>query len=219
VESAGKRILVDTPPEIRLQLVKAGVASVDAVLFTHEHADHVHGIDDLRAVSVSGGTLPVYGPGGALREIERRFAYIFDGTPAPDQSSKPDLAIEEIEPGTTVPIAGMPVQALQFDHGRMNVFGYRFGRMAYLTDVKRVSGAAIEALTGLDLLVINALFEKPHPAHLSIPEAIDVARAVGAKRTVLTHLTHRYSHAHLVERLPEGVEPAYDGLVIDLAEG
>ena len=220
IESAeGRRILVDTPPEIRLQLVRGGVSSIDAVLYTHEHADHVHGIDDLRALSVTGGLLPVYGPSGALDEIVRRFGYIFDGQPAPEKSSKPELAVKAIEPGQTLSLAGMNVRAIEFDHGRIKVMGYRFDRIAYLTDVKSVSRTAIEQLKGLDILVINALFEKPHPAHLSIPEAIDVAKAIGANRTVLTHLTHRYSHADLVNRLPDGIEPAYDGMVLEIGQG
>lgn len=220
VESnAGQRILIDTPPEIRMQLVRQQISSVDAVLYTHEHADHVHGIDDLRAVSVSGGTLPIYGPRDTLDQIVRRFGYIFDGTPPSDQSSKPELEICPIEAGPPRTIAGMQVQALEFDHGRLKVYGYRFGRLAYLTDVKSVTENALKQLGGLDVLVINALFEKPHPAHLSIPEAVDISRRVRPRRTVITHLTHRYSHAHLVDRLPRGVEPAYDGMVIDVQQG
>ena len=108
---------------------------------------------------------------------------------------------------------------MAFDHGRTTVFGYRFGSFAYLTDVKRVSAAAYEMLEGVGVLVINALFEKTHPAHLSIPEAIEAAERIGAHRTLLTHLTHRYSHADLCARLPAGVEPAYDGVTVEFDEG
>ncbi len=209
----GTRILIDTPPELRLQLVTAGVGGIDAVLYTHDHADHVHGIDDLRAISSRGGHLPVYGPPDTLRRMRRRFDYIFDDSVRPPQgSSKPELIPHPIEPGVPLQIAGAPILPIAFDHGRMTVYGYRFGHVAYVTDVKSVPEQALESLRGVRVLVINALFEKPHAAHLSIPEAIDVIRAVGAERGYLTHLTHRYGHQRLVDRLPEGVEPAYDGL-------
>jgi phosphoribosyl 1,2-cyclic phosphate phosphodiesterase len=217
VESdAGKRILIDTPPELRLQLIGAGVDEVDAVLYTHDHADHVQGIDDLRAISVKVGRLPVYGPPETMRRIRLRFDYIFDN-PVPSMPSmpRPELAIVPLEPDEEVQIAGLPVRALLLEHGPTKVYGYRIGRMAYVTDAKTVPESAITALRGVEVLVLNALFDRPHPSHLSIPEALDVARAVGARHTFFTHLTHRTSHASLVARLPAGVEPAYDGLFIE----
>jgi len=217
--SSGQRILIDTPPEVRLQLVGAGIGSVDAVLYTHDHADHVHGIDDLRALSAFHGPLHLFGPADSIDCIKRRFDYIFDGSPAPEQSSKPELSAHPLPAGERVSIAGMDVLPVVFDHGRTIVYGYRFGNFAYLTDVKRVSAAAFDLLEGVEVLVINALFEKTHPAHLSIPEAIEAAERIGASRTLLTHLTHRYSHADLCKRLPAGVEPAYDGATIVFDEG
>lgn len=211
----GKRILIDTPPEIRLQLVRARIGSVDAVLYTHEHADHVHGIDDLRAVSVRTGTLPLYGSAETLATIRNRFPYIFDPSIRPPRgSSKPELSTHVLEPGEPVVIAGLDLLPLAFEHGNIQVLGFRFGPGAYLTDVKSVPADAIDALRGVKVLVLNALFERPHATHLSIPEAVDVAEAVGAEQTYLTHLTHRYSHRALEERLPDGVAPAHDGLVI-----
>lgn len=211
----GPRVLIDTPPELRLQLIQAGIGEVDAVLYTHDHADHVHGIDDLRAISARRGRLPVYGPPDMLERLVTRFPYIFDDdTPRQPETPRPELTLTPLASGVEADVAGLRVLPLEFTHGRARVYGYRFGLLAYLTDVGAVSADLIERLRGVKVLVVNALFEHPHPAHLSIPQAVDLARAVGAERTLLTHLTHRYGHAELAARLPPGVEPAYDGLAV-----
>ena len=213
----GQRLIIDTPPELRLQLVAADLGSVDAVLFTHDHADHIHGIDDLRAFTARHGSLPVYGPAEVLDRLRQRFGYIFDdGTPRQPETPRPDLTPRPLAAGVEVSVAGLPVLPLEFEHGLMRVYGYRIGDLAYVTDVKSVPAAVVERLRGVKVLVLNALFDRPHPTHLSIPEAVAVAQAVGAERTLLTHLTHRYAHADLAARLPAGVEPAYDGLVVSL---
>jgi phosphoribosyl 1,2-cyclic phosphate phosphodiesterase len=214
LEVEGRRLLIDTPPEVRLQLLAAGIADVHAVLYTHEHADHIHGIDDLRAISVQRGRLPIYGPAETIARLEQGFSYIFDDrVKPPPGTSKPELVPAALEPNVEVHVAGVPVVPLECDHGGTRVFGYRVGTVAYLTDVKRVPPGTMELLRGVALLVINALFDRPHPTHLSIDEAVELARAVGAERTFLTHLTHRFAHAALESRLPEGVSPAHDGLV------
>ena len=215
VEGPGGRLLIDTPPEIRLQLLAAGIGDVDAVLYTHEHADHVHGIDDLRAVSARRGMLPVYGSADVLARITDRFRYIFDPSIRPPPgTSKPELVPTALEPWRELTLAGLPVLPLPVPHGDMEVLGYRVGPVGYVTDAKAVPEAVIERLRGVRVLVLNALFDRPHPTHLSIPEAIEVARAVGAERTLLTHLTHRQLHTALAARLPAGIEPAYDGLTV-----
>jgi phosphoribosyl 1,2-cyclic phosphate phosphodiesterase len=215
VEGPAGRLLIDTPPEIRLQLLGAGIGDVDGVLYTHDHADHVHGIDDLRAVSARRGTFPVYGSADVLARLAVRFRYIFDPSIRPPPgTSKPELVPTPLEPWREVTLAGMPVLPLPVPHGDMEVFGYRVGPVGYVTDAKAVPDAAIERLRGVRVLVLNALFDRPHPTHLSIPEAIEVARAVGAERTLLTHLTHRHLHTALAARLPAGIEPAYDGLTV-----
>jgi len=217
IESGGRRLLIDTPPELRLQLVTACVGSVDAVLFTHAHADHVHGIDDLRAISARQGTpLDVYGAASTLAELERRFSYIFDGTPPLPGTSKPELVAHRLEPDVDMEIAGFRVRALALPHGERTVLGYRVGPVAYLTDAKAIPAEAIARLAGLEVLVLNALLPRPHPLHLSVPEAVAAAQQIGARRTFLTHLTHDAPHAELAARLPAGIAPAYDGLVIDL---
>ncbi len=218
IETQGKRLLIDTPPELRLQLVAAGVDRVDAVLFTHAHADHVHGIDDLRALSVRQGTaLAAYGSRATMMELIGKFPYIFDPSiVVPVGTSKPELKAHVLEPGSITAIASVPVRALALPHGDQQVFGYRIGTMAYLTDVKMIPERVIEALKDLDVLVLNALLSHPHPLHLSVPEAIAASRRVGARRTFFIHLTHENTHAALAAMLPEGITPAYDGLVIDL---
>jgi phosphoribosyl 1,2-cyclic phosphate phosphodiesterase len=217
VEANGRRLLIDTPPELRLQLVAAGVASVDAVLFTHAHADHIHGIDDLRAISArQRSRLEVYGSGETLAEIAARFGYIFDEAPAPAGTSKPELVARPLAADRDAEIAGMPVLPLALPHGDRTVFGYRVGAIAYLTDAKTIPDVVRARLTGLEVLVLNALLPRPHPLHLSIPEAVAAAERIGARRTFLTHLTHDAPHAELAARLPAGVAPAYDGLVIEV---
>jgi phosphoribosyl 1,2-cyclic phosphate phosphodiesterase len=218
VEAGGSTILIDTPPELRLQLLAGGFSQVDAVLYTHEHADHINGIDDLRMFSVrQRRALPIYGPPETLARLRASFSYIFDDVRPYEGTSKPSLALHAVEPGVTVDVAGMAVLPLAFQHGHIRVFGYRIGGLAYVTDVKSIPDAERRELQGLDVLVLNALWWRTHPTHLSIGEAIETAQSLGARRTYLTHLTHETGHAELAGRLPEGIFPAYDGLTVEVA--
>lgn len=218
VEAGGSTILLDTPPELRLQLLAHGVTDVDAVLYTHEHADHVMGIDDLRIFSVRRrAPLPVYGPPETLERLRTSFRYIFDESMrAYEGTSKPSLELHALEPGRSETVAGLELLPLAFRHGHLRVYGYRMGPLAYVTDVKAIPEAERARLRGLDVLVLNALWWRPHPTHLSIAEAVETAQALGARRTYLTHLTHETGHAELAGRLPEGIEPAYDGLTVEV---
>lgn len=218
VESDGLRILIDTPPELRLQLIEAKVSQVDAVLFTHDHADHTHGIDDIRAISVRrDGALPMYGPAETLEALAQKFPYIFDAEMKPlPGTSKPEGFAQALEPGVTVKIGHLDVTPVEVPHGGLRVFGYRIGPLAYVTDAKSLPDAAVAQLVGAEVLVLNALFRTAHPTHLSIGEAVEAARRVGARRTYFTHLTHQVSHADLAASLPAGIEPAYDGLTVEV---
>lgn len=212
----GAVLLIDTPPELRLQLVQAGVNHVDAVLFTHDHADHTHGIDDLRAITARRDIhLPMYGSAATLHSVAQKFNYIFDDTiKALPGTSKPQGRAIELAPGETARIADVDVTAVPLPHGPITVFAYRIGPLAYVTDAKSVPDDAIVMLRGAKVLVINALFRVPHPSHLSLSEALAVAKAVGAEHTYLTHLTHDNFHADLEAELPPGVFPAFDGLTV-----
>jgi phosphoribosyl 1,2-cyclic phosphate phosphodiesterase len=214
----GEVILIDTPPELRVQLLRAGISRVDAVLYTHGHADHTHGIDDLRAFTVlQRQHLPVYGAHDTLAGLSRKFDYIFDDAiRALPGTSKPQARAIELEPGRTMRIAGVDVTAIPVPHGPVTVFAYRIGALAYVTDAKRVPPEAVRQLRGARVLVVNALFHEPHPSHLSVSEALEVVLEIGAARSYLTHLTHERSHAALAAELPPGVEPAYDGLEITI---
>lgn len=219
VESdGGTRILIDTPPELRLQLIAAGVDHVHAILFTHDHADHVHGIDDIRALSVGGqGPIDMYGPPDTMARLARRFPYIFDESVRPlPGTSKPEGKAHALRPGQSVRIADLEVLPVEIPHGPIMVYGYRIGRLGYITDAKELPDEALAIFHGVTVLVLNALFRTPHPTHLSVPEAVTVAQRVGARATYLTHLTHRTGHAELERDLPAGISPAYDGLVVSV---
>jgi phosphoribosyl 1,2-cyclic phosphate phosphodiesterase len=214
----GTNILIDTPPELRLQLIAAGVNRVGAILFTHDHADHVHGIDDIRALSDHSDTpIDMYGPPETMERLAKRFAYIFDDSiKALPGTSKPEGRAHAVYPGKTFRIGGLDVTPVAVPHGPATVYGYRLGKLGYITDAKELPDEAVRAFRGVDVLVLNALFKTAHPTHLSIPEAIDAARRVGAKRTFLTHLTHRTGHAALAADLPAGIAPAFDGLTVQI---
>jgi phosphoribosyl 1,2-cyclic phosphate phosphodiesterase len=212
----GTRLLIDTPPELRLQLIAAGVDRVDAVLLTHDHADHTHGIDDIRAFTVRrDGPLPIYGPAETLVRLSQRFPYIFDDRLRPlPGTSKPEGQAKALEDGQRVQVGDAEVLAIAVPHGHVTVFGYRIGPVAYVTDAKSIPPDAIDKLRGVEVLVVNALFRTEHPTHLSLSEAIAVAQQIGAGRTYLTHLTHENFHADLEAELPRGISPAFDGLVV-----
>jgi phosphoribosyl 1,2-cyclic phosphate phosphodiesterase len=218
LDTDGGRLLVDTPPELRLQLLAAGIDRIDAVWFTHTHADHIHGIDDLRIFTVRRGDMEAYVPSEYRPLVEHHFNYIFDDAVRPPEgSSKPHIRLHEFSGDEPVEIVGESFMPVKVPHGGCTVYGFRVGGLGYVTDAKTLPDEAREILRDVDVLVLNALwFTKPHGSHFNIEEAIEASREVGAGRTYLTHLTHRVRHAELEEKLPEGVFAAFDGLEVHI---
>jgi phosphoribosyl 1,2-cyclic phosphate phosphodiesterase len=219
LEEEGRRLLVDTPPELRLQLVAAGVDSLDGVFITHAHADHVHGIDDLRAFTTRAGyRLPVYVPAEYEEELRTRFGYFWGpDTRSSPGTTVPGLDLVTFEDGEHLDAAGFELDVVAFPHGWFRSYGFRVGDLAVVVDAKEIPESAVDRLRGVRVLVINALwFGHPHPTHFNVEEALEAAKRLQAGTTYLTHLTHRLDHADLEARLPPNVHPAWDGLTIEV---
>ncbi|HVY35305.1 MAG TPA: MBL fold metallo-hydrolase [Caulobacteraceae bacterium] len=212
-------VLVDTSPDLRLQAVAAGVRRVDAVLFTHEHADQAHGIDDLRAFFLSSRRkTPCFMDARTRAVLGRRFSYIFQGgsgyPPICDVVDLPGLG----QPWTIQgPSGDIPVIAFDQDHGDIRSVGYRFGDLAYSSDVVGLPPSAFEALKGVKVWIVDALRYAPHPTHASVDQALGWIDRVQPERAILTNLHVDLDYRELAARLPRGIEPAYDGLTVTIA--
>jgi len=209
----GGTLLVDTTPDLRAQLLRERIGRVDAVLYTHDHVDHVYGLDDVRPICFAlGRPLPIYCEERVERRIRKAFDYAFEASPAPG-GGVPRLEFARI--GTEpLELLGARVVPLRLGHGIWDVLGFRFGNLAYCTDTNRIPDATWPLLEGLDTLVLDCLRPKPHPTHFSVTEALAVAARVAARRTLLVHLAHDVRHADLAATLPPGVELAHDGLEV-----
>jgi phosphoribosyl 1,2-cyclic phosphate phosphodiesterase len=214
VEVGDRRVLVDTTPELRLQLVREGIRTVDAVVFTHEHADHIYGLDDVRVFSMrSGKPVPVYGPARTLAAIRRAFAYVFAEEPMTG-GGRPQLELIQID-GAFEP-GGIAFEPIEVWHGSTPINAYRIGDFAYVTDVNRIEPASMERLRGLRVLILDALRERPHPTHYSVAEALEVIADLRPDQAYLTHICHDMGHAQMDGKLPSNVALSYDGLEIEL---
>ena len=209
------KLLVDTGPDLRQQALAHELTRVDAVLFTHSHADHILGLDEVRRFNaIQGGAIPCYANAATWEALRRAFSYIFDGVPRLG-GGVPELEVHEIDGPFT--FHGVRVVPVPLWHGRMPVLGFRFGSFAYLTDCNRLDDEAWDLVRGIDTLVIDALRDRPHSTHFSVKEALDVIARIGPRRAFTTHMTHDLGHAATSARLPAGVELAYDGLVLDVS--
>ena len=213
ISYGGYRVLIDTTPELRLQCVANGVKMVDAVVYTHAHADHIMGLDDMRRFNtIKGGPLDAWADNATLAALKQCFGYAFV-PPAPElRAFRPHLLHRRIDgPFEIATQTWTPIPLL---HGTMRVNGFRIGNLAYCTDVSEVPESSFDLLWGLDALVLDALQHRPHFSHFTIEQAIAVASRIGAKRTYFTHIAHAVAHAATNETLPPDVELAYDGLRI-----
>ncbi len=208
-----KVLLVDTGPEFRLQAIRDHITHIDAVLYTHDHADHLNGIDDLR-VFTHGTSLDIYGNKRLIDTITNRFAYVLGHCEF--AGGLPHLIAHEEAGGVPFDAAGIEVLPVPIHHGDRMIFGYRIGSFAYLTDCSGIDESSYEMLHGLDTLVIGALRRNVHPTHFSIGQALDAAQRIGARTTYLTHLSHENLHQELEESLPPSVHVAYDTLCLEI---
>jgi phosphoribosyl 1,2-cyclic phosphate phosphodiesterase len=211
----GVQVLLDTSTDLRAQALAFGVDRVDAVLYTHAHADHVLGFDETRRFNVlSGHPLSVYGDAGTLDDLRRTFAYAFQGA-APAGGGVPQVRTFPV--GGPFCLGGREVVPVPILHGHRTILGYRVGRFAYLTDCNGIPDASWPLLDGLDVLVLSALRDRPHPTHFTLAEALAAAARIGAARTLFTHMCHDLGHAATSARLPAGVQLAHDGLTLEVA--
>ncbi len=215
VEGAEGRLLVDTGPDLREQLLGHGVPTVEAVLYTHAHADHVCGLDDLRSINrLIDRPLDAWGFPETLDELAQRFSYAFRPW-APPGFYRPVLQSRPVDPGDTPDILGMAVSVFEQRHGRTRTLGFRIGGFAYSTDVVALTPLAETLLSGVDTWLVDAFQRLPHSSHAHLGRALGWARRFGVRRTVLTHMGTDLDWATLRAELPDGVEPAHDGMILE----
>lgn len=212
VEQGDSTVVVDTTPDFRAQMLAARVQKLDAVFYTHDHADHVHGIDDLRGFfHQTREKVPIYSDAQTLSVIKQRFNYIFRS-----QAGYPAMCRAVELSGLSTKIGELKVTPFEQGHGDGLSLGYRFGDFAYSTDLNRMPETAFEALAGVKVWVVDALRYKPHPTHSHLEQTLEWIERVKPEKAILTHMTWDMDYDTLQKALPHGVEPAYDGMVIEL---
>ncbi len=217
VEDQGKAVLVDTPPDLREQLLATDIKQIDAVLFTHAHADHSHGIDDLRSVNrMIGKPMPIHADPHTMSELRSRFRYIFAPLDPEAKTAFYKPSVEPHEIDGPFAAAGLAVVPFAQDHGFSETLGFRFDRFAYSTDVIRLNEAAFAALAGIEVWIVDCIRERVHVTHSHLAQTLEWIERVKPRRAILTHMDESLDYETLRRALPAGVEPGYDGLVVEL---
>ena len=215
VEYKNLHFSIDCGPDFRQQMLRVNCKKLNGIIFTHEHADHTTGIDDVRPFFFRQGKIPIFLNERVLKSLKNRFAYIFD--PKQKYPGAPDFQVNIIENNKNFKISDLEITPIESMHLKLPVFGYRIKNFAYLTDVKTISEDELEKLKGLDTLVINALRFEPHPSHLNVDEAIEIIDLLKPKKTFFTHISHNMGfHEEVCKQLPKNITLAYDGLVLEI---
>ena len=215
IEYKDFNFVIDCGPDFRQQMLRTNCRKLDAIIFTHEHADHTTGIDDVRPYFFRQGKIPIYLHERVLNSLHNRFAYIFD--PKQKYPGAPDFEVNLITKENDFQISGLNITPIEAVHYKLPVLGFRLGKFAYLTDVKTISDKEMLKLNGLDTLVINALRYESHPSHLNIEEALEIIDQVKPKQTFFTHISHNMGfHEEVCSSLPKSVSLAFDGLVLEV---
>ena len=211
--------IIDAGPELRLQLVRENAKLIQAAIFTHAHADHILGLDDLRIFGYQmNSAIPLFCEERVEEQIRQTFSYAFtDPATHSHQFAAPKLRFERIVPGLSISVLGIDILPIRLKHGELPVLGFRIGNVAFLTDVSTIPADSKELLQGLDTLVLDALRYEPHPTHLHVDAAVRIIHQLRPRVAYLTHMSHDLEYDALSKELPDGIEPAYDGLKIALS--